>query len=392
MTIIRATRAREALTTENKTNKTKANRMKIQRAAAVALLVAFNFKQADEWDDSKLLEKMKQVPEKVSIKDVPAEHMAFYEKLCKAAENKNELVLENDDAGAGESEKEPKGKSKSSKSDEEPIDVSDLDATALRSLVEEREIKLSAAARKNVEVMRADGYESVPKAQETTKISHAATSKAFTDTALSPLQGSTHTKEVSVGDSGGFNRVQKEEILQSRLHGESDGGCGQNSKREEQPAAVRQAQHDGLRGLRGDEGEDSCSPHGREPAQQRGFKFEDVMRLLPSAYALAALAGDTATIENLHTLFPSSAPQRDVQHALFEVAQAWRCPDRQEVERVWRAGGFENWGLRAQSPLAVSVGGRVGMLRGYGNAIVPAIAAEFIQACEEARSLTHGPP
>lgn len=35
-------------------------------------------------------------------------------------------------------------------------------------------------------------------------------------------------------------------------------------------------------------------------------------------------------------------------------------------------------------PLAHGVSGRVGLLRGYGNAIVPAVASEFIQASEEA--------
>jgi DNA (cytosine-5)-methyltransferase 1 len=37
-------------------------------------------------------------------------------------------------------------------------------------------------------------------------------------------------------------------------------------------------------------------------------------------------------------------------------------------------------------PLAHGVSGRVGLLRGYGNAIVPQLAAEFIQAaCESFR-------
>ena len=35
-------------------------------------------------------------------------------------------------------------------------------------------------------------------------------------------------------------------------------------------------------------------------------------------------------------------------------------------------------------PLAHGVSGRVGLLRGYGNAIVPQVAAEFIQAALEA--------
>jgi DNA (cytosine-5)-methyltransferase 1 len=34
------------------------------------------------------------------------------------------------------------------------------------------------------------------------------------------------------------------------------------------------------------------------------------------------------------------------------------------------------------SPLAHGIPGRVGLLRGYGNAIVPQVAAEFIRASE----------
>jgi len=36
-------------------------------------------------------------------------------------------------------------------------------------------------------------------------------------------------------------------------------------------------------------------------------------------------------------------------------------------------------------PLAYGVSGRVGLLRGYGNAIVPPLAAQFIYACEKAK-------
>lgn len=39
------------------------------------------------------------------------------------------------------------------------------------------------------------------------------------------------------------------------------------------------------------------------------------------------------------------------------------------------------------SPLAHGVPGRVGLLRGYGNAIVPQVAAEFVKACDAISSL-----
>lgn len=38
-------------------------------------------------------------------------------------------------------------------------------------------------------------------------------------------------------------------------------------------------------------------------------------------------------------------------------------------------------------PLAYGVPARVGLLRGYGNAIVPQVAAEFIQAYRETRNI-----
>jgi DNA (cytosine-5)-methyltransferase 1 len=40
-------------------------------------------------------------------------------------------------------------------------------------------------------------------------------------------------------------------------------------------------------------------------------------------------------------------------------------------------------------PLAHGVSGRVGMLRGYSNAIVPQVAAQFILACKEALTTAH---
>jgi hypothetical protein len=43
-----------------------------------------------------------------------------------------------------------------------------------------------------------------------------------------------------------------------------------------------------------------------------------------------------------------------------------------------RRRGFANLSLVVTFPLAHGVSGRVGLLRGYGNAIVPQVAAAFI--------------
>lgn len=59
-------------------------------------------------------------------------------------------------------------------------------------------------------------------------------------------------------------------------------------------------------------------------------------------------------------------------------ADAWaRC------ETVGCADGKARRFEPGSFPLANGVSGRVGLLRGYGNAIVPQAAAEFIQACRE---------
>lgn len=55
----------------------------------------------------------------------------------------------------------------------------------------------------------------------------------------------------------------------------------------------------------------------------------------------------------------------------------------QDIEWIWCRDG--RWrpvkpGLR---PLAHGVSGRVGQLRAYGNAIVPQVAATFVEAFEE---------
>lgn len=62
----------------------------------------------------------------------------------------------------------------------------------------------------------------------------------------------------------------------------------------------------------------------------------------------------------------------DASHAWFP-SQALLCTDG-KTRRI-EPGSF---------PLAHGVSGRVGLLRGYGNAIVPQVAAEFIQAFYEA--------
>lgn len=77
--------------------------------------------------------------------------------------------------------------------------------------------------------------------------------------------------------------------------------------------------------------------------------------------------------------YAESARLRKLKHQLYAPSNTWRnfavtdCSDGKS--RRFEPGSF---------PLAHGVSGRVGLLRGYGNAIVPQVAAQFIQATIEA--------
>lgn len=110
--------------------------MKIKTSDAVALLVALGFSKAGDWSEDKLVDKLQVVPDKVAPDSPEIKgHEDIYEAL-KEAKGNITLVGGTDAKG------------------EEMVDVSDMDMAALRSLVEERKLKVKPAEMKNVEVLR----------------------------------------------------------------------------------------------------------------------------------------------------------------------------------------------------------------------------------------------
>lgn len=69
---------------------------------------------------------------------------------------------------------------------------------------------------------------------------------------------------------------------------------------------------------------------------------------------------------------------RHVESGFFSVADGLPT----DVDAGWRQSDGSIF------PLAKEVKGRVGLLKGFGNAIVPQLAAEFIRAAMEAIELT----
>lgn len=87
--------------------------MKINRSVAVALMVAFGFSKAADWDNKKLSEKLAMAPEKVAEEDVPEEYQKVYKDLV-AAEGQIEIVNDVKAPEAAE-ETEPAEKPKAKK-------------------------------------------------------------------------------------------------------------------------------------------------------------------------------------------------------------------------------------------------------------------------------------
>ncbi len=200
--------------------------MKISKAAALAFFAALNFTKASEWDDEKLLEKTTMIPKNVSVKDVPPEHVAFYQKLEKAVENKNELTF-------GDSEDAAPAKEKPAKTDG-PIDVTDLDMAALRSIVEEREFKVSAAARKNVEVLRL----------EVKKLLKQAPKRSKTDKAVDKAAKASEKGKAAATDKDDSDKPAPKKAAKAKKEDEDEGaekdqyGCRVGSMRSKVYAAM----------------------------------------------------------------------------------------------------------------------------------------------------------
>jgi hypothetical protein len=213
---------------------------------------------------------------------------------------------------------------------------------------------------------------------QTKEINHAENTNARPGKILPTLQGQTPPETIwSEPVAGGHDGVPSTQILRPDLHGQRNERSDQSNERQEQPSPILEAEQEGLRELWVNQTMPRPS-RGPEPAKQRAVELDDALRLMPSSYASASIVGDLATIKALQALFPPSAAQRALQHTLLQNAQAWRPPSRSEIQRAWESGAFKGFQLTPSSPLSVSQPGRSALLRGYGNAIVPQVAAEFI--------------
>jgi DNA (cytosine-5)-methyltransferase 1 len=180
--------------------------------------------------------------------------------------------------------------------------------------------------------------------------------------------------------AGGQWSIQEESLLQQIMHGGMDGGADESRVREEQSQAVSKSSERIVRDMQPLGHKVVGASQGCGPDEQQPVELADIVRLLPSSLSLSELHGRRRDAEVLRVLLRAIREIRGVQHASESLEEAWASLGKDEKERV--AMGFDAgaWRRVVPFPLATGTLARVTRLRGYGNAIVPQVAATFIRA------------
>jgi hypothetical protein len=212
---------------------------------------------------------------------------------------------------------------------------------------------------------------------------NGSSSETRTGEVLPSMRSASATEDVQ-WKAGGHGVLHAEEVLQPGLHGRGNGRCYQGPERKKLSQAIPEDCEEQLRNVREVGQYSLCSSYRRESNQQRSIEFADFVRILPQAGSFAKLCGDTRTEEAVLVLLKSCDEiwsVLDTQHSTQEVWRSFINQNKDRIRMVFSSGG---WTLTPLSPLASSFPySRVGALRAFGNAIVPALAAEFIAAAME---------
>jgi len=224
------------------------------------------------------------------------------------------------------------------------------------------------------------------------------------------LQQKDGQKAVSVRDVGVHTQLQTSEVLRENLHGKLDGGGNQSAEPEEQSQAVNQMQEGGMREMRNPQ-KTGGSPQGFQPGEQRPCQFDDLMLALSHENPLGRMATNEETFEALQNMWRPCKEARDVPKTFSEMEEAWRSLSSSESITKWNShcegkflihlspvfikgifplvdglprGVVPSGDPGNQSYANATAEARAVRLKGYGNAIVPPLAAMFIKSYEEA--------
>jgi hypothetical protein len=190
------------------------------------------------------------------------------------------------------------------------------------------------------------------------------------------LRGKTGTQDHQWTDRGS-DGLHKAQILRPQVHGSGDGERSLH-QRQPQPVEGAQTSQGNVRGVR-DDGKDARPPHRQGPFQQHSIELEDVVPVLSSQIALAELHGRWRDASALRSLCEAICEKRALPFTPEQAAAVWESLSREDQDSI-RMDFGHIWVARAFTPLSKGEPARVMRLRGYGNAIVPQVAAEFIRA------------
>ena len=218
---------------------------------------------------------------------------------------------------------------------------------------------------------------------------------------LQSLSGETR-KEADEWETRGLDHIQEKEILQSRLHGERSSERG-GDKPKSQQDEINQEHEKLLRGV-WKNNHATCSSCGRKSFQQLNYEFDDVVCKMPYGSTLTQLLGSDGS-EYMQALRKTSDENRALLDSQYTAKEVWESLDDKEKDRVRVHFNNRVWifteGLKPlANGLPKGMGyscdpsepidadntqeARVMRLKGYGNAIVPQVAASFIKAFMEA--------
>jgi len=206
-------------------------------------------------------------------------------------------------------------------------------------------------------------------------------------------------KEEVRQNAGGLDRIQKQEILRSTVHGESLRGCDESHKLKKCPQAISEGSEGVLRGVFKDN-HSSCSSCGRKSFEQRTIEFDDIVRDMPQGSTFAQLLGSEGAqyMQTLRKTGDEDRPLLDAQHQAKEV---WKSLNDEEKDRIRIHFNNRAWvmdeaikplvdgtarGMVHSSDTSAPISAnatqeaRMMRLKGYGNAIQAQVAIAFINA------------
>jgi len=223
------------------------------------------------------------------------------------------------------------------------------------------------------------GYGSQNSTNERKEV-NGTSEKTRSDQVLHTVQEAV-SAEALQQDVGGHGGIHSQKILRPSVHGDELRRADQGVKSAQQSAPVSEGCLGELRELRRDETA-SRPPHRPESAEQHPGELADTLRVLSQAAALATKEGCQST-PLLRLLRDSCSEAGNVPKALSTLEEIWRSILNQEA-CDWSAGQVRACADRIATyssfPLTSKQPNRVMLLRGFGNAIVPHVAAEFIKA------------